>query len=292
MAKGSPDLAPSPLDRIKNGFSYLSRLRRKPLGFAGLIIILLWVLISIFAPFITPYGPTEFSTDKFAGPSLTHPFGTDRWGRDVFTRVVVGSRTAFTLALSATLLGLAGGTALGLSAAYFGGWIEEVLGRMMDILMSFPALLIAMFVLGVLGPGTLNVILVIGLAHTPRIGRVARSATLQVKNQEYVEAARVRGESDFYIMGAEILPNILDTLGVEAAIRFAYSIFLSASLGFLGLGVQPPTADWGLMISESRSYLQVAPWLAIFPALAIASMVLGANFLAEGLEEVSGGEQR
>ncbi|MBS3740329.1 ABC transporter permease [Candidatus Bipolaricaulota bacterium] len=291
MVDSSPNLAPSLWERVKSGFSYLIRLRDKPLGFAGLVIILFWIAISILAPYITPYGPTDFSTDKFVGPSLQHPFGTDRWGRDVFTRVVAGSRTAFSLALSATFLGLVGGTTLGLSAAYFGGWIEEVLGRLMDILMSFPALLIAMFVLGVLGPGTINVIIVIGIAHTPRIGRVARSATLQVKNQEFVEAARVRGESDLYIMGAEILPNILDTLGVEAAIRFAYSIFLSASLGFLGLGVQPPTPDWGLMISESRSYLQVAPWLAIFPALAIASMVLGANFLAEGLEEVTGGGQ-
>ncbi len=291
MGEKSLNLAPSFLDRIKSGLSYFVKLRRKPLGFAGLIIILFWILVSIFAPYITPYGPTQFSGDKFASPSLDHPFGTDRWGRDVFTRITAGSRTAFTLALSATLLGLVGGTALGLSAAYFGGWIEEVLGRLMDILMSFPALLIAMFVLGVLGPGTINVIIVIGIAHIPRIGRVARSATLQVKNQEFVEAARVRGESDFYIMGAEILPNILDTLGVEGAIRFAYSIFLSASLGFLGLGVQPPTPDWGLMISESRSYLQIAPWLAIFPALAIASMVLGANFLAEGLEEVTGGER-
>ena len=291
MAETGLDLAPSVWDRIKSGFSYVVKLRRKPLGFAGLIIIVFWILISIFAPYITPYSPTQFSGDKFASPSPAHPFGTDRWGRDVFTRITAGSRTAFTLALSATLLGLVGGTALGLSAAYFGGWIEEVLGRLMDILMSFPALLIAMFVLGVLGPGTINVIIVIGIAHIPRIGRVARSATLQVKNQEFVEAARVRGESDFYIMGAEILPNILDTLGVEGAIRFAYSIFLSASLGFLGLGVQPPTPDWGLMISESRSYLQIAPWLAIFPALAIASMVLGANFLAEGLEEVTGGER-
>ncbi|MCF7890230.1 ABC transporter permease [Candidatus Bipolaricaulota bacterium] len=291
MAESTPNLAPSFWERVKSGFSYLVRLREKPLGLAGLVIILFWIAISILAPYITPYGPTNFSTDKFFGPSLQHPFGTDRWGRDVFTRVVIGSRTAFSLALSATLLGLVGGTALGLSAAYFGGWVEELLGRLMDILMSFPALLIAMFVLGVLGPGTINVIIVIGIAHTPRIGRVARSATLQVKNQEFVEAARVRGESDLYIMGAEILPNILDTLGVEAAIRFAYSIFLSASLGFLGLGVQPPTPDWGLMISESRSHLQVAPWLAIFPALAIASMVLGANFLAEGLEEVTGGDQ-
>ncbi|MFB6290209.1 MAG: ABC transporter permease [Candidatus Bipolaricaulia bacterium] len=291
MADGSPNLAPNLWDRIKNGFSYLVKLKEEPLGFVGLIIIIFWILISVLAPYITPYGPTDFSTDKFAGPSLKHPFGTDRWGRDVFTRIAVGSRTAFSLAMSATLLGLVGGTALGLSAAYFGGWIEELLGRLMDILMSFPALLIAMFVLGVLGPGTINVIIVIGIAHIPRIGRVARSATLQVKNQEFVEAARVRGESDLYIMGAEILPNILDTLGVEAAIRFAYSIFLSASLGFLGLGVQPPTPDWGLMISNSRSYLQVAPWLAIFPALAIASLVLGANFLAEGLEEVTGGEQ-
>lgn len=291
MPQETPNLAPNLWERTKNGLSYIVRLRRKPLGLAGLIIILAWVVISIFAPFLTPYGPTDFSSYRFQGPSLTHPFGTDRWGRDVFTRVVAGSRTAFSLALSATLLGLVGGTLLGLSAGYFGGWAEEVLGRAMDILMSFPALLIAMFVLGVLGPGTINVIIVIGIAHIPRIGRVARSATLQVKNQEFVEAARVRGESNLYIMVQEILPNILDTLGVEAAIRFAYSIFLSASLGFLGLGVQPPTPDWGLMISESRNYLQTAPWLAIFPALAIASLVLGANFLAEGLEEVTGGER-
>ena len=291
MAENEPNLAPSVLERAKSGLSYLYRLRRKPLGFAGLIIIIFWILITIFAPYLTPYSPTDFSSDRFAGPSFNHPFGTDRWGRDVFTRVVIGSRTAFSLALSATLLGLLGGTALGLSSAYFGGWVDEIIGRTMDILMAFPALLLAMFVLGILGPSMVNVILVIGLAHTPRIGRVARSATLQEKNNEFVEAARVRGESDFYILVAEILPNILDTLGVETAIRFAYSIFLSASLGFLGLGVQPPTPDWGLMISESRSYLQVAPWLAIFPALAIASLVLGANFLAEGLEEVTGGER-
>lgn len=291
MADGTPNLAPNLWERTKNGLSNLARLRRKPLGMAGLVIIIAWIVISILAPFITAYGPTDFSSDRFHGPSLKHPFGTDRWGRDVFTRVIVGSRAAFSLALSATAFGLVGGTLLGLAAGYFSGWTEELLGRAMDILMSFPALLIAMFVLGVLGPGTINVIIVIGIAHIPRIGRVARSATLQVKNQEFVEAARVRGESNLYIMLQEILPNILDTLGVEAAIRFAYSIFLSASLGFLGLGVQPPTPDWGLMISESRNYLQTAPWLAIFPALAIASLVLGANFLAEGLEEVTGGER-
>lgn len=285
------NLTPSLWDRFKNGLAYLIRLRRRPMSFAGLVIIVFWIFISISAPFITPYGPTKFSSDKFHGPSLSHPFGTDKWGRDVFTRVAAGSRTAFALALSATMLGLAGGTALGLSAAYFGGWVDEFLGRIMDILMAFPALLLAMFILGVLGPGLINVILVIGFTHIPRIGRVARSATLQVKNQEFIESARVRGESNIYIMGAEILPNILDTLGVEGAIRFAYSIFVSAALGFLGLGVQPPTPDWGLMISESRSYLQIAPWTAIFPALAIASMVLGANFLAEGLEEVTGGER-
>lgn len=194
------------------------------------------------------------------------------------------------LALTATMFGLVAGTALGVTAAYYQGLVGETLGRLMDILMSFPALLLAMFILGVLGPGMWNVILVIGIAHTPRIGRVARSASLEIKSLEFVEAARVRGESSLYIMIAELLPNILDTLGVEAAIRFAYSIFLSASLGFLGLGVQPPTPDWGLMISEARSYLQIAPWMAIFPALAIASMVLGANFLAEGIEALSGGE--
>lgn len=266
------------------------RLKKKPLAFIGLIILIFWIFISVFSPILAPYGPTEFSTDKFSSPGFEHPFGTDRWGRDVFSRVIAGSRTAFVLALSATGLGLIGGTLIGITAAYYEGPVGELLGRAMDILMAFPALLIAMFILGVLGPGTINVILVIGLAHTPRIGRVARSAALEVKEQEFVEAAQVRGESSTYIMFSEILPNILDTLGVEGAIRFAYSIFLSASLGFLGLGVQPPTPDWGLMISESRNHLQTAPWLVIFPSLAIASLVLSANFLAEGIEAFSSGE--
>lgn len=270
--------------------SYLRRLRRKPLGFIGLIILLFWIVLALLSFFVTPYAPNQFSQDRFSPPSLTHPFGTDRWGRDVFSRVMAGSRTAFLLALSSTALGLVGGTMIGVTAGYFGGLIGEALGRFMDILMAFPALLLAMFILGVLGPGPGRVIFVIGLAHIPRIGRVARSAVLEIKNEEYIDAARVRGEGSIYIMSSELLPNIIDTLGVEAAIRFAYSIFLSASLGFLGLGVQPPTPDWGLMISEARSYLQVAPWLAVFPALAIASMVLSANFLAESVEAISSGE--
>lgn len=269
---------------------FVVRLRKKPLGFIGLVILIFWIFVSVFSPILAPYGPTEFSTNKFSTPVAEHPFGTDRWGRDVLSRVIAGSRTAFILALSATGLGLIGGTLIGITAAYYEGPIGELLGRTMDILMAFPALLIAMFILGVLGPGTFNVILVIGLAHTPRIGRVARSAALEVKEQEFVEAAKVRGESNFYIMFSEILPNILDTLGVEGAIRFAYSIFLSASLGFLGLGVQPPTPDWGLMISESREHLQTAPWLVIFPSIAIASLVLAANFLAEGIEAFSSGD--
>jgi len=290
MAEALENLSEQLWSRLSFLKEFVLRLRKKPLAFTGLLVLIFWIFVSILSPVLVPYGPTEFSTDKFTSPGLDHWFGTDRWGRDIFSRVIAGSRTAFILALSATGLGLFGGTLIGLTAAYYEGPIGELLGRAMDILMAFPALLIAMFILGVLGPGTFNVILVIGLAHTPRIGRVARSAALEVKAQEFVEAAKVRGESNFYIMFSDILPNILDTLGVEGAIRFAYSIFLSASLGFLGLGVQPPTPDWGLMISEARNHLQTAPWMVIFPALAIASLVLAANFLAEGIEAYSSGD--
>lgn len=269
----------------------LRRISRSTLGVIGIVVLLFWLIVAIFAPVVTPYRSTALHiTDRFHPPSLKYPFGTDRLGRDVLSRVLIGSRSVLLLAASATILSLVVGSTTGLITGYSGGLIDEVVMRFMDILMSFPALLFAMLILGIFGPSRFGVITVIGLVYTPRIARVARSAVLEVREKEFVEAAKVRGESSLYIMLIEILPNVLGPLGVEASIRFGYSIFLSASLGFLGLGVQPPIPDWGLLIKEALPYFRRAPWMVMFPASAIASLVLAVNFLAEVVRKLEAGE--
>ena len=241
--------------------------------------------------FWTPHSITQFHLNqRLQPPSSEFLFGTDKFGRDVFSRVLAGSKDVIILALSGTLLGLFIGTAIGLSSGYFGRLYDEAIMRLMDIFMSFPSLLLALLVLGMLGPQLINVIIVIGIVFCPRVARVARSAVLDIKFKEFVEAAKSRGESSFYLMVVEILPNILGPLGVEFAVRFAYAIFLSASLGFLGLGVQPPSPDWGLMVSEGREFMQVAPWVVLFPSLAIASLVVGVNLLSDAVRQLAAGE--
>lgn len=279
------------LRRVKGFFEVVRRLSHSPLGMIGLIIILLWVFIAILGPIIAPYSPTAYHPqDRFKGPSLKYPFGTDRFGRDMFSRVLLGSRSVLILASSATALSLLLGSSIGLITGFLGGLVDEIVMRFMDILMSFPALLFAMLILGIFGASSFGVIVVIGLVYAPRIARVARSAVLEVKQREFIEAAKVRGESKLYIMFIELLPNIWGPLGVEASVRFGYAIFLSASLGFLGLGVQPPTPDWGLLMKEAQQYISWAPWMAVFPALAIASLVVAVNFLADAIRKYEAGE--
>ncbi len=274
-----------------NAFQVINRLSNSRLGAIGMSIILLWVIIALLGPMVAPYSPTEYHIqDRFEGPSFRYPFGTDRFGRDVLSRVLIGSRSIMILASSATALSLLLGSSIGLITGYLGGMVDEIIMRLMDILMSFPALLFAMLILGIFGPSTFGVIVVIGLVYAPRIARVARSAVLEVKEKEFIEAAKVRGESNLYIMFAELLPNIWGPLGVEASVRFGYAIFLSASLGFLGLGVQPPTPDWGLLMKNAQSYITTAPWMAVFPALAIASLVVAVNFLADAIRKYEAGE--
>ncbi|MBS3766257.1 ABC transporter permease, partial [Candidatus Bipolaricaulota bacterium] len=254
-------------------------------------IIALWVVVAIFGPIIAPYSPNAYHLqDRFEGPNLRYPFGTDRFGRDQFSRVLTGSRSVLILASSATAISLLLGSSFGLITGFLGGMVDEAVMRFMDILMSFPALLFAMLILGIFGTSSIGVIVVIGLVYTPRIARVARSAVLEVKEKEFIGAARVRGESKLYIMFVELLPNIWGPLGVEASVRFGYAIFLSASLGFLGLGVQPPTPDWGLLMKDAQAYITRAPWLAAFPALAIASLVVAVNFLADAIRKYEAGE--
>jgi len=218
-------------------------------------------------------------------PSVRFWFGTDNFGRDILSRVMTGATSLISVAAAGALLGITFGTVLGMSSGFKGGRTDEVVMRVMDGMMSFPSLLIALLVLTSLGPNPVNVVGTLGVVSVAPVSRVMRSVTLAVKNLEFVESARLRGEPTLYITFREILPNALPVLAVEASVRFSYAILLVASLGFLGLGAQPPSSDWGLMISESRRFIVAAPWVAVAPAVAVATLVIGVNLLADGIRQ-------
>jgi peptide/nickel transport system permease protein len=251
------------------------------------VVFVLFLLMALFGPLVAPYGYADQSVaDRLQPPSLAHYFGTDNFGRDVFSRVLVGAREVFYLGGIGTILAAIIGTTLGLIAGYAGRWWDEGIMRLLDVLLAFPALLLAMVLLATTGPSSLNLILVITVVYIPLFARIARSMVLDLRTREFVEAARLRGESRSYLLFREMLPNAVPPLIVEGSVRFAYSIFLVASLGFLGLGVPPPSPDWGLMVNEARTFVDIAPWMMIFPAAAIALLVIGTSLMAEGLRYV------
>lgn len=285
-AHGGSDISSLAGVRLR-GLEWVWNLCRNPINLTALLIVGVFLFLALFAASIAPYTAREQDlTATLQAPSATHWFGTDQYGRDVFSRVLIGSRDILILSSSATILGLLLGTTVGMVAAYYGGLLDEIVMRAMDVMMSFPALLLALLILSTLGPGLINLILCIGLVFMPRVARVLRSVVLTLRVQDYVAAAQVRGESDFSIMLREILPNAIVPLMIEGFIRLSYAILIGASLGFLGLGVQPPSPDWGLQVSEGRSLLLTAPWVAIFPSLAIALLVIAANVLSDGLMRV------
>lgn len=255
----------------------------RPTAAAGTLIVLMFLILAVFGPLLAPYGATEQTSALRAAPSAEHWFGTDRLGRDVFSRVIIGTRDIFGLAGLGTLVAVIVGAGVGLATAYRGGWVDELTFRSFDGLLAIPALLLALLLLGTLGPSRWSVLLVIVVVYTPIVARVVRSVVLAVKERGFVEAARVRGEQTSYILLREILPSVLPALAVEAALRFSYAIFLVSSLGFLGVGVQPPSPDWGLMVSEARNYASITPWALYFPVATIATLVIGVNLMADGL---------
>jgi len=265
----------------------LTRLRRYPATLIGIAIVGSFVLTAVFGSLIAPYGYTDqVLADRLQPPSGDHVFGTDQFGRDIFSRVLVGSRDVFLVAGTGTLVAVLLGLTLGLLAGYFGGLLDEFAMRLVDVLLAVPPLLLAMLILGTLGPSRTNVIIVVGVLYIPMVSRVVRSVVLDLKTRQFVEAAKLRGESAAYIMFKEILPSVLPPLAVESSMRFSYAIFLVASLGFLGLGVQPPAPDWGLMVGEARNYFSQAPWVLLFPAGAIALLVVGIGFMSDGLRRM------
>jgi len=263
------------------------RLRRYPATLAGFAIFGFFLLLALIGPLVAPYRYSEQSLqERLLPPSARHPLGTDQFGRDVFSRVIVGSRDVYVVAGSGTFLAILIGSTLGLVSGYFGRVVDEILMRLVDVLLAMPPLLLAMLILFSLGPSRLNVILIVGFLYVPMVSRVVRSVVLDLKTRQFVEAARLRGESSLYIMFREILPNVLPPLAVEASMRFSYAIFLVASLGFLGLGVQPPSPDWGLMVGEARNYFTQAQWPLLGPAGAIALLVVGIGFMSDGLRRM------
>lgn len=262
-------------------------LYRHPSSAVGATIFVVFLLMALLGPLIAPYGANEqIVEDVRQPPSADHLFGTDNLGRDVFSRVVLGARNVLALAGAGTLAAVILGTTIGLLSGYYGGWVDEVVMRFFDSLLSLPALLLALLLLGSLGPSRDSVLVVIIVVYTPIVARVVRSVVLSVKTKEFVEAAQVQGESLWYILFREIFPSTLPALAVEASLRFSYAIFLVASLGFLGVGVQPPSPDWGLMVKEGRANFTQTPWALYFPAGAIAVVVIGVNLVADTLRQI------
>ncbi len=266
---------------------YWNRLKKSPLTLAGAAIFLFFLATAVIGDRVAPYEYQDQNiSDRLQPPTAEHFFGTDQYGRDIFSRILVGSRGIFLLGGTGTILAALFGTALGLFSGYYGGMIDEVFMRAMDILLSFPPLLLALVLLAAGGSSSVKLIAVVTILYIPMLARVMRSMVLDLKNKEFVEAAKTRGESRFYILFREILPNALAPLFVEMSMRFSYAIFLVASLGFLGLGQQPPSPDWGLQINEARAYFTTAPWMLLFPAAAISLLVVSTNLMSDGIRRI------
>jgi peptide/nickel transport system permease protein len=264
----------------------VGRLLADPNGRLGLALLLLLCAATLFAPWIAPYSSTAINPAQgSAGPSVAHPFGQDQVGRDIMTRVMYGGRLSLLVGFIAVGLALAVGVPVGLIAGYAGGAVDLVLMRVVDLMMAFPSILLAILVVAVLGPGLQNVMLAVGIAGVPLYARLMRASVLSVKEVEYVQAARALGQTAPSILLRHVAPNCIAPLIVQATLRVGTAILTAASLSFLGLGVQPPTPEWGAMVSEGRTYITTAPHITIFPGLAIVVAVLGFNILGDALND-------
>jgi len=259
-------------------------LGRSPAFLIGAAVLLFWVVDAVAWPLLVPYDPQAVApAETLQAPSAEHWFGTDDLGRDVFSRVLAGATSVLTVAPAAALLAVAVGVAIGLAAGYLGGAIDEVLMRVTDALLAFPLVVGAVLVLAVTGVSRLHLVVVIALVLAPLTARTVRAAVRNEREREYVEAARLRGDSGAYIMVAEILPNVAAIVVAESTTRLAAAIFAASTLSFLGLGIEQPSPDWGLSVALGRVFLQTAPWIVLFPALALATLVVGATAVADGL---------
>ena len=290
---------PKRLQRVWQGISILFSSK---VALTGLFIVIFWVFVAIFAPLLTSYTPLEQDWKApNQGPSKEHILGTDELGRDLWSRLIYGARVVLVILPLSANYWLPGGTALwgvfaalivgmtlGLIGGYYGGWLDEIVMRLLDAMMAVPIILLYMLIMAALGASAINVVIAITIVGTPGIARLVRSLTLDIRTREYIRAAETRGENPWYIMFVEILPNARGPIIVDAMLRVGYAIFAMGTLGFLGLGLPPPSPDWGSMVAKGREFiLEGSPWAALWPSIAIASLVVGLNLLADGLREES-----
>jgi peptide/nickel transport system permease protein len=280
--------AAKPRGRAAGGWrSILRPALRNGLVLFGAGIIALMAVLAVCAELVAPYDPTEMKVvDALKAPSRAHPFGTDRFGRDVLSRTIYGSRIALGVALSSITMAMLVGSVLGLVGGFVGGWSDLAIGRLMDILFSFPTLVLAIAISAMLGPGLNNAVLAIAVVYAPLFCRVARGPVIAEKGKEHVAAAIGLGAGSSRVIFRHILPNVLAPLIVQGSVALAFAILIEASLSYVGLGTQPPDPSWGTMLNEGRSYLETAPWMSIFPGIAIMLGVLGFNLLGDGLRDV------
>jgi peptide/nickel transport system permease protein len=261
-------------------------LRRSKLAFAGLLIILALIFLAIFGPTIAPYNPNKINVrDRSVAPTFSHLFGTDDRGRDVLSRVLYGARVSLKVGVIAVGISATIGTFLGAISGYFRGWLDEVIMRLTDILFAFPAILLAIAIMAMLGPSASNAMIAIGVVYTPIFARITRASVLSVREEVFVEAARASGAGPARIITHHIMPNVLAPIIVETTLSLAFAILAEAALSFLGLGTPPPEPSWGRMLSEGRDFMQDAPWMGFFPGLAIILAVMGFNFFGDGLRD-------
>ncbi len=274
-----------PFARLRDAFSMIASSR---VAMIGMILVVFWIAVAILAPVIAPYSSSAQDGQAVnKAPSVAHLLGTDHLGRDILSRLMYGSRTILTLAPLSVLAAVIVGTFLGLLGGYYGGLIDEVVMRILDAIMAFPTILLYLIIISAIGASAVNVVIAITFVGAPGIARLVRSLTLDIRVRDYIAAARLRGESPLYVMFAEILPNARGPLIIDSMLRVGYAVFAIGTLGFLGLGLPPPTPDWGGMIANARKFIWVNPWGVLWPTLAIASLVVGLNLFADGLREES-----
>ncbi|MFJ2045789.1 peptide/nickel transport system permease protein [Paenibacillus sp. ov031] len=260
--------------------------RKNRLALAGLIIIVFFILLAFAAPYIAPYDYKEqVLADRLQAPSAEHWFGTDDLGRDVFSRVLHGARISLWVGFFSVIGSIIAGALLGLIAGYYGKWADMLISRLFDILLAFPAILLAIAIVAILGPSLQNALLAIAIVNIPTYGRLVRSRVLSLRQEEFITSARTLGAGNMRILFRHILPNSLTPLIVQGTLGIGTAIIEAAALGFLGMGAQPPDPEWGKMLSDSRQFLQKAPWTLIFPGLSIMFTVLGFNLLGDGLRD-------
>jgi peptide/nickel transport system permease protein len=264
------------------GQSAWRMLKKAPISaWFGMIVILIYAFVALFAPIIAPYGEGEVLGDAYLPWTLAHPVGTDQLGRDMLTRLIYGARNTIGIAFVTVLLSFTIGGSLGIMAAIFRGWFDQVIGRLIDAIMSIPQLIFALMLLSIVGPSALSIIVIIAVLDSTRVFRLSRAVAMNIVVMDYVEAARLRGENTSWIMRKEILPNILPTMITEFGLRFCFVFLTISALSFLGLGIQPPTADWGSMVRENATLINYGNITPLLPAGAIALLTVAVNFVVD-----------